>query len=146
MNRAFRQCQAWLVIASSLSPAMCRKRRRPKCTKAPVAAGGGLCGLSADQLSRSAYPTPPPKGGAHVQRCGGRVANCSWRDGCRLWAQVSIPPAPQSALFHLAQLRRSARLFQGIRLLFLKPCAEGVSFLNCSKRIFDLHPPQRRGL
>jgi hypothetical protein len=58
--------------------------------KAPVAAGGGLCGLPRDQLSGSAYPTPRPKGGAHVQRCGGRSANSSWRDRCRLRAQVSI--------------------------------------------------------
>jgi hypothetical protein len=69
---------------------MCRKRRRSKCTKAPVAAGGGLCGLSEDLLSRSACPTPPPKGGAYVQRYGGRGANSSWLDGCRLRAQVSI--------------------------------------------------------
>src|SRR5262249_8978140 len=65
--------------SSMLSSFVVSQRTEARKHEAPAAAGRGLRDLIADWLNASAYPTPPPKGDAHVHGYGGRGANCPWR-------------------------------------------------------------------
>src|SRR5258708_35004181 len=73
----------------------------PEKPKSPRRFRRGLGDQSADQLNASANPTPPPKGGAHERRCGGRGAN-SWAGECSFYRSLSIALRGKAEMQHVA--------------------------------------------